>query len=621
MEALIKTRLPLLAAAMTLCTGMQAQTATAPLKANGSGQEADGYFTAVIFSDPHVNQTDHDGAAVGTFRNYCNAIISLGKTGKQYHFNALPGYTPKADIVFCLGDMDKDNEKAGTDFKAAFHPLNEAGIPFITMLGNHDVVPDYWTGDNPDDGLTLGGATSNTVAMNLVRAQVDTATTCGISDVQWITDGTSHTQLSPFTFTFNGVRFYCGQAYWFQKPYERSLVSKTYYAPDGVIAALETFVDQHADEPSVWMQHYPLVYGSDNNRWWLDQTDVGKYIATKDESAYGTHISTLGKYDTDATAQAYAKKKKDKLAELVAKTHNGVHFSGHVHSYGDYTYGGIRDYTVAAPAITGGGMFLVLMSKTEGVVEVKKIDLTDVAYCQADTADIIDNTAQTTLTPGCDASALLGDNLDFETTQEAAYANTTNLHHQPGWSHVWSVDATANNVQYTHAYQVTGQKNGAATTKALRLRTKWQKHAVNNYIFRQAVLPAGNYTLTYYIYKAATAGISHDLCFYELGGQRTMLPATTGKWSRQTVNLAVTEADTLRINFGYRGGAGDKEALVYVDDISLTYNGPQTTAVAAPATLPSDAADCCYNLQGQKTAAARSAHGVFVSKGRKVARK
>lgn len=131
-----------------------------PQKVNGSGNEAADYFTAVIFSDPHVDQTDHDGADASTFSAYCETILNLGKSengGKRYQFNALPGYTPKADIVFCLGDMDQDNEKSGASFKAAFHKLNAAGIPFITMLGNHDVVPDYWTGDNPDEGLTWGG--------------------------------------------------------------------------------------------------------------------------------------------------------------------------------------------------------------------------------------------------------------------------------------------------------------------------------------------------------------------------------------------------------------------------------------------------------------------------------
>lgn len=577
-------KLTITSIALATSTGLQAQSFSAPAKVNGSGNEANNYFTAVILSDPHVEQIGHDGATVSTYKDYSQAIINLGQAsgeGKHFQFNALPGYTPKADIVFCLGDMDEDNEKSGANFKAAFHKLNAAGIPFITMLGNHDAVPDYWTGDNPDKGLTYGigstggGSGSNDVAMKLVRAQVDTAKTHGISDVEWITDGSKHTQLSPFTFTFQGVRFYCGQAYWFQKPYDKPTLLKrdaTYYAPDGVISALETLVDKHTDEPSVWMQHYPFTYGSDCDRWWLDQNDKGKYIATKDESAYGTDISSLGKYDSDATAKGYAKKKKDKLAELIKKTKNGVHFSGHVHSYGDYTYDGVRDYTVAAPGITSGGMFLVLVSKTDGVVEVKKIDLTDLAYSQADSTAVSDNTSKVTLTPGADASALLGTNLDFETAQQDAYANTQNLHGQPGWNHVWSVDATSDNVQYTHAYQVTDQQSGAPTSHALRLRTKWQKNNVNNYIFKEAKLPAGNYTLSYYINKAVTNGISEDLCFYEIGGKRSPLPATAGSWSKQTVNFSLHKADTLRLNFGYRGGAGGQEALVYVDDIQLTYN-------------------------------------------------
>ncbi len=614
----MKPRHILPVAALAFAVGLQAQTAAVRHQANGSGNEAANYFTAVIFSDPHVDQPDHGGADVATFSNYCEAILRLGNSangGKQYQFNALPGYTPKADIVFCLGDMDKDNEKSGASFKAAFHKLNAAGIPFVTMLGNHDAVPDYWTGNSPDDGLTIGGAASNDVAMRLVRAQVDTAKTNGIADVQWITDGTSHTQLSPFTFTFRGVRFYCGQTYWFQKPYVRTLLTKTYYAPDGVVAALESFVDQHASEPSVWMQHYPFVYGSDCDRWWLDQTDVGKYIATADESAYGTHIGTLGRYDSDQTAKGFAKKKKDKLAELVLKTRNGVHFSGHVHSYGNYTYGGVRDYTVAAPAITGGGMFLVLVSKTDGVVEVKRVDLSDVAYCQADSTGVIDNAGAGAPEPGTDASYLLGDNLDFETPQDAAADNAGNIHRQPGWNHVWSTDATDNNVQYTHAYQMTGQQSGAPTATSLRLRSKWQKNAVNNYIFKEAQLPAGVYTLSYYINKGATAGISEDLCYYETGGKRTPLPATQGRWSRQTVKITLPEADTLRLNFGYRGGAGDKEALILVDDIKLTYDNAISTGIGQTETQHTGNANC-YNLQGQKTAG-QAVPGVYVHNGKK----
>ena len=567
-----------------ISTSASAQTSTKN-KVNGSGSDADNYFTAVIFSDPHVEQTGHDGATAATFATYSKAIANLGKSGgKVYQFNSLPGYTPTADIVFCLGDMDGDSEKTGSSFKAAFHYLNAAGIPFITMVGNHDIVPDYWTGDNPDPGLTVGfagGYACNEVAMALIDAQLDTAQTHGITDLTRITDGTAHRQAEPFTFTFNGVRFYCGQAYWFQKPYDTFTNynnsgyytgTAKYYAPDGVISTLESFVNNHTSEPSVWMQHYPIVAGSDNARWWLDQNDVGKYIATEDESEYGTDISTLGSWSSDATAQSYATKKRDKLTELISKTKNAVHFSGHMHSYATNTYNGVTDYTVAAPGISDGGMFLVLISKTEGVKEIKRIDLIDFATANADSIGVIDNTASVTLTAGADVTALLGTNLDFETTQGDSQDGTTNIHFQPGWSNVYSMDATSGNIQYTHLYQVTDQASGASTSTALRIRTKWQKNAINNYIFKEATIPAGVYTLTYYIKKEASAGITEDLNYYEINGERTALPSTSS-WSKQTVTLTFEEESTFRLNFGYRGGAGSNEALVYVDDITLTYEG------------------------------------------------
>ena len=547
-------------------------------KVNGSGTEADNYFTAVIFSDPHVEQTDHDGASAATFATYSKAIANLGKSGgKIYQFNSLPGYTPTADIVFCLGDMDGDSEKTGSSFKAAFHYLNAAGIPFITMVGNHDVVPDYWTGDNPDKGLTWGsngGSYCNDIARAIVEAQCDTAVMHGIENYKKFSDGSSHTQIQPFTFTFKGVRFYCGQAYWFQKPYDKpDLFSDAkYYAPDAMINTVESFVNDHTSEPSVWMQHYPIVAGSDNARWWLDQNDVGKYIATEDESEYGTNISTLGSWSSDATAQSYATKKRDKLTELIKKTKNAVHFSGHMHSYATYTYNGITDDTVAAPGITSGGMFLVLMSKTEGVKEIKRIDLTDFATANADSIGVIDNTASVTLKAGADVTALLGTNLDFETDQGDAQVGTTNIHFQPGWSNVYSMDATSDNIQYTHLYQVSDQESGASTSKALRIRTKWQKNAINNYIFKEAKIPAGVYTLTYYIKKEVSDGITEDLNYYEINGERTALTSTSS-WSKQTVSLSFSEESTFRLNFGYRGGAGSNEALLYVNDITLTYEG------------------------------------------------
>ena len=169
------------------------------------------YFTAVFVGDPHVAQ-DYC-TSVADMQAYVQNIVNMGKAGGlQFQFETLPGYQPKADIVFCLGDMDQDSEKTGNNFKSAFAGLNTAHIPFITMVGNHDIVPDYWTGSNPDKGLTYGfndgGSYCNDVALGIVTDQLNTAKNYGVENVTRFTDGTSHTQMQPFTFTFQGVRFY-----------------------------------------------------------------------------------------------------------------------------------------------------------------------------------------------------------------------------------------------------------------------------------------------------------------------------------------------------------------------------------------------------------------------------
>ncbi len=323
------------------------------------------YFTAVIFSDPHIEQTNYEGCSIATMQEYVNNMVNMGKEGgKKFSFSKAPGYTPTADIVFCLGDMDQDSEKSGDNFKSAIAGLNTAGIPFITLVGNHDLVPDYWGADaNSDKGLTYGigdgGSYCNDIALEIVSDQRTTAVSNGISNVQVFNDGSGHTQAEPFAFIFGGVRFYCGQTYWFQKPYDKPglFSAATYYAPDGVINTLDAYVTEEvAAMPSVWMQHYPFVYGDGCDRWWLDQTSGGATIAPSDETAYTT-----------------ADSKKVKLASIINRTKNPVHFSGHVHSYGTYTYAGITDYTVAAPGKVAGAAYIVLCKEGVGVVEVQQV--------------------------------------------------------------------------------------------------------------------------------------------------------------------------------------------------------------------------------------------------------
>ena len=539
-------------------------TATIDIKAQTDYND---YFTVVIVSDPHVAQSS--GTSVANMQGFVQNIINMGKNGGlKFQFATLPGYTPTADLVLCLGDMDKDSEKKGDNFKSAFDALNTAQIPFVTMVGNHDIVPDYWDGDNPDKGLTYGfndgGSYCNDVALGIVTDQLNTAKNYGIENVERFTDGTSHTQMQPFTFKFKGVRFYVGQTYWFQKPYSKPsfISSATYYAPDGVINALENFVNNHRYEPSVWMQHYPLIAGSDNDRWWLDQNNTGMSINPSNTTNYAT-----------------AKEKRDKLTEIIKKTTNPVHFSGHTHWYAENTYNGVKDYTVTSTFNNNCGAYIVLLNKNNGVVEVKSVNLwihNTLSHCDnggvvSASLSNIDDAIGHSVEEGEDVSSLLGENLDFETVQGSGDATFPNIHTQPGWVNIFSADANDDNKGYIFNTQLTNQSSGASTATSLRLRAKWQENTIRQQVCKEVPLPPGSYTLSYYI-KCPNQNWAEDLNYYEINGLRNLLDKTT-TWSKQEVNIDASAPSVLKLSFGFIGGNGDKDCEVFVDDIKLTYNG------------------------------------------------
>ena len=354
---------------------------------------AGGYFTVVMFGDPHVAESS--GIPVDDMKAKVTSILNMNKEGgPQVTFaNAPKGYVPTTDFVICLGDMDKDSENNGNNFKNAMKGFNEAGIPFITIAGNHDIVPDYW--DDAEDGtagsigLSWGGQYANTVALDLIESQYTEAAKYGGFTVETITDpylGNSVTQMNHFTFIFRNVRFYCANNYWFQKPYSGS----TYYAADGTINALNTFVEEHANDASIWVSHFPFYsQANDRNdaaaRWWLDQSGAGhsddgkktpRCVLPTDaaNSEYyngGTFVSYL-----TTEGKTLAHKKKKALADIIVKTKNPRHFSGHSHKNdgADVTANNgkvFRDHTIRN--FVNHEAFVVLCKEGEGVVEVKPV--------------------------------------------------------------------------------------------------------------------------------------------------------------------------------------------------------------------------------------------------------
>ena len=367
-------------------------------KAYGFRFEEDVWFCAVFISDCHVDQgSGHDGTSQADLTTIMNNILAMGKDGTKKVTFTTEGATnlvPKTSIVFCLGDIDQDK---GDDGSSGTHSnfLNctaelakTAGIPFIFIAGNHDLSPDYWS--DGSKGVTYGSSGGYHADQQTITAITTNNTywnNAGVFDenISYFTSGSSYSfEPQHFTFKFKDVRFYCANNYWFQKPYSSpgllTNTNGTMYAPDGIVSNLNTFVESHTGEASVWMQHYPWIAGSDCNRWWLDQNENGLYRTTSNSSAYGS--STSGIAYNDATSANTLKK--DPLSAIMMKAAGKVggkvqHFSGHYHRFYDATYTStvnndnqVHDYTVAANGNTEqtNNAFVVLFKRGEGVKEV-----------------------------------------------------------------------------------------------------------------------------------------------------------------------------------------------------------------------------------------------------------
>ena len=324
-------------------------------KAYGFRFVEDVWFCAVFFSDCHINQdSSHDGTSQADMTTIMNHILAMGQDGtKKVNFTTegATNLVPKTSIVFCLGDIDQDKGDDGSsgthsNFLACTADLAKtAGIPFIFIAGNHDISPDYW--NDGSKGVTLGssgGYHADQQTINAITNNNSYWSSYFEDGITYFTSGSNYDfEPNHFTFKYKDVRFYCANCYWFQKPYSSpglwSNTNGTIYAPDGIVSNLNTYVENHADEASVWMQHYPWLAGSDCNRWWLDQNASGQYRESKNSSIYGS--STSGISYNDATSANTLKK--DPLSAIMMKAAGRTggkvqHFSGHYHYFADNTY-------------------------------------------------------------------------------------------------------------------------------------------------------------------------------------------------------------------------------------------------------------------------------------------
>lgn len=368
-------------------------------KAYGFRFVEDVWFCGVFFSDCHINQNaGHDGTSQADMTTIMTNILNMGKDGtKKVNFETAgaTNLVPKTSIVFCLGDVDQDKGDDGSKGKhenflnCTAELAKNAGIPFIFIAGNHDISPDYW--NDGSKGVTYGnsgGYHADQETINAITNNNSYWSSYFEDGITYFTSGSNYDfEPNHFTFKYKDVRFYCANCYWFQKPYKSpgvlSNTNGTMYAPDGIVSNLNAYVESHAEEASVWMQHYPWLAGSDCNRWWLDQNASGQYRESSNSSIYGS--STSGIAYNDATSANTLKK--DPLSAIMMKAAGKVdgevqHFSGHYHRFDYQTYTStevsnnkVHDYTVAANGNTNqsNNAFVVLFKRGEGVKEVHEV--------------------------------------------------------------------------------------------------------------------------------------------------------------------------------------------------------------------------------------------------------
>lgn len=219
------------------------------------------------------------------------------------------------------------------------------------------------------------------------------------------------------------------------------------------------------------------------------------------------------------------------------------------------------------------------------------------------TLTAMDNAAETWLKAqggNVNVGALLGENLDFETAQGDADATYANVHEIPGWNNSFNTKAASNNLGYIHRRQVTDDK-AEGSTNSLYMRAKWQDIAATVQIAKTAVLPKGNYELKVWMKNTASTGT--NLCYYQIGDQKTMLTAGS-TWEQKSIALSIDEAQALDLSFGFVGGNGSNEFSMWVDDITLNYLGKTLYRTAL------EAAQAAYGNDESKLAL-KSALGEF----------
>lgn len=303
----------------------------------------DPVYTLVVLGDTEWNMR---GYSIGEATRDANKIAQI-KREARHAYKSHPAFRYDPELLMVVGDVSPDRDNSPADFLKVFDECYRASIKCMNLYGNHDWEPHKW-GDGSFGYHSIAGELQMKASRNRIK---EAARKSGINLFYPGGALSGWGDPMPFAFTYRGVKYYCGNSFWFLPFYKTWTIPHlqwpTFRPVDTRIAELEKMVNRDAGYPVIWMQHYPLS----DNHWW-DQFQFG------------------GLYNG-------AESRQNKIKDLIFQTKNPAFFAGHYHfsQVNRYSNGLGKTFTeYVTPYFRegGGSGYFALVSEKEGVLTAEE---------------------------------------------------------------------------------------------------------------------------------------------------------------------------------------------------------------------------------------------------------
>ena len=299
----------------------------------------DPVYTLVVLGDTEWGMR---GYSIGQAITDANKIAQI-KREARYAYKGHPAFKYNPELLMVVGDISSDRNNNPDDFLKVFDGCYRAGIKCMNLYGNHDWEPYKW-----EDGSYGYHSIAGELQMQASRNRITKAAGKSGIDLFFLGGALSGWgDPMPYAFTYRGVKYYCGNSFWFLPFYKTWTIPylqwPTFRHVDTRIKELEKMVNRDAGYPVIWMQHYPFS----STDWWNQFQHGGNY--------------------NDVVSR------QQKMKELIFKTKNPAFFAGHTHfsDVNQYSNGlgkTFTEYVTPYFSDRGGSGYFVLVSEKEGVL-------------------------------------------------------------------------------------------------------------------------------------------------------------------------------------------------------------------------------------------------------------